>query len=65
MDQFKAWCTRRLKERERALGKKKVRHNWWTQGGSKRWLNDADSLEAATFYVLEGQGAPTPDRSQA
>lgn len=67
MDQFKAWCTRRLKERERSLGKAKVRLNWWTQGGSKRWLNDADSLEAAIRYVAEGQGEPTTaeDKTQA
>lgn len=63
MDQFKAWCTRRLKERERALRSKTVRQNWWTQRGSKRWLNDTDSLESAVRYVVEEQGEPTP-RSQ-
>jgi REP element-mobilizing transposase RayT len=62
MDQFKAWCTRRLKELERARrpGDQAVRQNWWTQRGSKRWLNDAKSLEEAIRYVLEGQGDPTP-----
>jgi len=60
MDQFKAWCTRRLKERERSLDKTHLRSNWWTQGGSKRWLNDIESLEAAIQYVAEGQGEPTP-----
>ena len=58
---FKAWCTRRLKERERSLGKIQVRQNWWTQCGSKRWLNDAQSLEEAIRYVAEGQGEPTPE----
>ena len=69
MDQFKAWCTRKLKERERSLGSKVVRQNWWTQGGSKRWLNDTRSLEAAVRYVVEEQGEPTPrpheDNTQA
>ena len=63
MDQFKAWCTRKLKERERSLQSTTVRQNWWTQRGSKRWLNDTDSLEAAVKYVVEEQGEPTP-RSQ-
>lgn len=69
MDQFKAWCTRRLKERERSLRSDAgtVRQNWWTQRGSKRWLNDAKSLEAAIQYVVEEQGEPTPpgDSTQA
>ena len=101
MDQFKAWCTRRLKElevsgrassfrvssfagasglcAEPGVGENKpeapakeppahkpeapakaVRQNWWTQRGSKRFLNDEASLEAAVRYVLEGQGEPTP-----
>lgn len=62
IDQFKAWCSRRLKERERwrRLAGEKVRQNWWTQHGSKRWLNDADSIEAAVRYVLEGQGRAVP-----
>jgi REP element-mobilizing transposase RayT len=62
MDQFKAWCTRRLKERERSrLGTEQaVRQNWWTQRGSRRWLNDEQSLADAIRYVLEHQGEPTP-----
>jgi REP element-mobilizing transposase RayT len=61
-DQFKAWCTRKLKERERKRGalEAELRQNWWTQRGSQRWLNDADSLEAAIRYVAEFQGEPTP-----
>ena len=71
MDQFKAWCTRRLKEHlsskpeapAKVPGLKpdaqaKVRENWWTQRGSKRRLFDEDSVEAAVRYVLEGQGDP-------
>ena len=62
MDQFKAWCTRKLRERERSLGAAPdaVRQNWWTQRGSKRWINDTDSLAAAIQYVVEEQGEPTP-----
>jgi len=62
MDQFKAWCTRRLKERERSRRspKDKIRQNWWTQRGSKRWLNDTKSLEEMIQYALEEQGQPTP-----
>jgi REP element-mobilizing transposase RayT len=62
MEQFKAWCTRRLKERDQARGPagEPLRTNWWTQGGSKRWLNDTTSLDEAVHYVLECQGDPTP-----
>jgi hypothetical protein len=63
MSQFKAWCTRKLKDHERTSGAKIVRKNWWTQRGSKRWLNDTKSIKAAVRYVLEEQGEPTP-RSQ-
>jgi len=59
MDQLKAWCTRRLKDRDRGGGIA-VRSNWWTQGGSKRWINNPTSLDEAIYYVLECQGAPTP-----
>src|SRR5579884_2299354 len=38
-DQFKAWCTRRLKEQQRARGVA-VRTKWWTERGSERCLND-------------------------
>ena len=56
-DQFKAWCTRRLKEFERACGKREasMRKKWWTEGGSKRRLWDEGSLEAAIRYVRDGQ----------
>jgi REP element-mobilizing transposase RayT len=62
MDQFKAWCTRKLKKRERSRQSagEKLRQNWWTLRGSKRWLNDEDELEATVFYVREGQREPTP-----
>jgi hypothetical protein len=60
MDQLKAWCTRKLKEHVRRSVGDGGRQNWWTQRGSKRWLNDTESLESAVRYVLEGQGEPTP-----
>ena len=63
---FKAWCTRKLKERERSLGTAgdSVRQNWWTQRSSKRRINNNDDLCAAIQYVVEEQGEPTP-RTQA
>ncbi len=54
MSQLKTWCTRRLKERQNER-KANVRLNWWTESGSKRFLNDEASLEAAVIYVSEGQ----------
>ena len=64
-DQFKAWCTRRLKElaRSKASGERggaqpRVRAKWWTEGGSKRQLYDEASLAAAIRYVIEDQDRP-------
>jgi REP element-mobilizing transposase RayT len=61
-EQFKAWCTRRLKEHAQTTntnptGKRKiaVRQQWWAERGSKRYINDPDSLEAAILYVRDGQ----------
>jgi hypothetical protein len=57
-DQFKAWCTRRLKELQRAGNAdaaQAIRKNWWTLGGSQRWLNDEESLRAAIAYVRDCQ----------
>ena len=48
-------CTRRLKERQAARGEQTPRENWWTEDGSKRFLNDASSLESAVTYILECQ----------
>jgi REP element-mobilizing transposase RayT len=62
MDELKAWCTRRLKEQDQVSRSRTgaSRQKWWTQGGSKRWLNDATNLEEAVRYVADGQGDPTP-----
>ena len=65
-EQFKAWCTRRLKELERKrLGvvaesndEHPVREHWWAERGSKRYINDEQSLEAAIQYVKEAQDRP-------
>jgi REP element-mobilizing transposase RayT len=59
MRQFKAWCSRRLREREaRRVGPTQhaiIRAEWWGERGSRRWINDADSLEAAIRYVRDAQ----------
>jgi REP element-mobilizing transposase RayT len=73
-DQLKAWCTRRLKElaarghtnptRKRGVGtrpsreRSSIRERWWAERGSKRFLNDEASLEAAILYVTECQDVP-------
>ena len=55
-DQFKAWCTRKLKELHRSRDPmSKVRENWWTEKGSRRYIGDEESLEAVILYVLEAQ----------
>jgi REP element-mobilizing transposase RayT len=48
MGQFKAWCSRRLNA-------KWHRKQWWTEHGSTRWLNDAESFGMAVDYVVDYQ----------
>jgi REP element-mobilizing transposase RayT len=48
-DQFKAWCTRKLKKVDAR------RTRFWTEGGSCRWINTDDDLETAVVYVVEAQ----------
>jgi REP element-mobilizing transposase RayT len=57
--QFKAWCTRRLKElaAERRTAAD-ARENWWAERGSRRYINDETSLADATAYVRDGQDRP-------
>ena len=63
-DQLKAWCSRRLAEHQQQMNSTASQHNpavrqrWWAQRGSKRYINDADSLEAAILYVRDVQDAP-------
>jgi REP element-mobilizing transposase RayT len=65
MDQFKAWCTRRLKDldRRRYGSAATIRNNWWTQRGSKRKFYDEKGLFGAIDYAVNGQGEPTPPES--
>jgi REP element-mobilizing transposase RayT len=57
--QFKAWCTRRLKELDETRGvEAPIREEWWAERGSQRYINDEPSLEAATLYVRDGQDQP-------
>ena len=48
-EQFKAWCTRKLKSVH------KQRENFWTERASRRWINREDDLQSAVTYVLEAQ----------
>lgn len=50
-EQFKAWCTRRLKERE----KPKVRQKWWTERGWDEYVDAEESLAEVMRYICEGQ----------
>lgn len=47
--QFKAWCTRRLKQTH------SHRKKFWTQGSSCRWINTDDELLRVIEYTLEAQ----------
>lgn len=65
LDQFKAWCTRRLKELATANAtadaqekERPVRTKWWTEGGSKRRVYGEDSVAAVIRYVIEDQDRP-------
>jgi hypothetical protein len=66
-EQFKAWCTRRLKhwQRERrgttavdAVPSNAIRQNWWAERGSGLYINDDEALEGVIHYVLEAQDRP-------
>ncbi|WP_146527097.1 transposase [Novipirellula artificiosorum] len=48
-DQLKTWCTRKLKPKHSG------RARFWTEGGSRRWINHEKDLEAAIVYVIEAQ----------
>ncbi len=58
--QLKAWCTRRLKELQQRRSSRTVRENWWAQRGSRRYINDEESLEAAILYVRDAQDKRYP-----
>ena len=50
MQQFKAWCSRRLNEATVNPPEK-----WWAIHGSTKWINQPQYLEEAIQYVMEGQ----------
>ena len=54
-DQFKAWTSRKLKERH------PQRERFWTEGASCRWLNHQDELENAVRYTLDAQDRKVRD----
>ena len=60
--QFKAWTVRRLKQLQSEQSPRSqkpslpVRDKWWAERGSRRYINDEDSLEAAIRYVRDAQG---------
>jgi len=65
--QFKAWCTRRLRELEATRrgcttpeAMEALRENWWAERGSGRFINNEEGLEAAIVYVRDGQDVPGP-----
>lgn len=51
MEQFKAWCTRRLREGKHAEPSQTI----WTEHGSTRWMNHEEGLAGAIDYVLNQQ----------
>jgi len=32
-----------------------IRHKWWTERGSQRWIDTTENLDAAVRYVVDGQ----------
>jgi REP element-mobilizing transposase RayT len=59
MNQFKAWCSRRLSDQAgltTAVARKAGRRRWWTEHGSTKHVHDEDYLRNAVEYVLEKQG---------
>ncbi len=53
-NQFKAWCTRRLRENAWIPRDREV----WAEGRSVRYLWDGESLDRAISYVNVYQGEP-------
>jgi REP element-mobilizing transposase RayT len=58
MNQFKAWCSRRLSDDSgltRPVAVRAGRRHWFTEGGDKEVIEDEGYLENAIRYVNEGQ----------
>ncbi len=51
MEQFKAYGTRRVRQKGHAAPKQQI----WTEGGSTRWLNSEKSLIEAINYTRNCQ----------
>jgi REP element-mobilizing transposase RayT len=49
-EQFKAWCTRRLKDHDRMK-----RAHWWTERGWDEYIDDENSLVEVMSYIMERQ----------
>lgn len=54
VNQFKSWCTRRLREARSFAPDRPV----WTEGGSTRYLWREFDVAEAVRYVQDGQGLP-------
>lgn len=52
-EQFKTWCTRRIKPLRDPPPRK-----WWTRGQSTKYVNDEAGLVNVVEYVLYGQDQP-------
>jgi REP element-mobilizing transposase RayT len=58
MDQFKAWCSRKLSDDAGLtdpVAYKAGRRHWFTEGGDKEVIESEEYLANAIRYVLEGQ----------
>ncbi|MBX9791624.1 MAG: transposase [Pirellulales bacterium] len=55
---LKARCTYRLKAHSLESAQRIPRERFWTEGGSQRYLNNDDGLEAAIRYVRDAQDHP-------
>jgi REP element-mobilizing transposase RayT len=58
MDQFKAWCSRKLSDDAGLItpvARKAGRRRWFTEGGDKQRIEDEEHLANAIHYVMEGQ----------
>jgi REP element-mobilizing transposase RayT len=49
-EQFKAWCTRRLKVTF------PTRQHWWTERGWDNYIDTDEELSEVVRYIVEGQG---------
>ena len=58
MNQFKAWCSRKLSDAAGLLGavaKKAGRRHWFTEGGDKEEIGTEEYLVNAIAYVVDRQ----------